>query len=291
MKSHANFGVLVAIAGLISACSQSQRNPQLSPSSESERARVEAFKKQAGQNRLETWKMLQPLLTSRLASVPRTRTALKDFFEQWLGPSEREALKRSAGASVWALSPTPNRGDVLAYQLSNKDHFTEDLVVDFRNPEKVQLGISSAYAPPPKQGPHDQISGDERQIAAELNATEINLGGGSIDGSAKAGFWVQLEGAQASEENVQKAAQLTTLVSLRLAGTSVTDACLAPLRGHSYLAQLDLLSTSVSDAGLAHLTSLSALKSLNIAGGPVTEQGVNVLRSALPKCEVEFGKP
>jgi len=283
MKSLSSFGVLVAVAGLISACSEGGGNAQLSPSSASERAYVEAFKRQAGQNRLETWKMLQPLLTNRLASVPRTKTALKGFFEHWLGPSEREALKRSEGAAVWALSPEQSRGDVLAYQLSIKDHFTEDLVVDFRNPEKVELGIASGYAPPPKKGPHDQISDDEKRIAAELDATEINLGGGSQDGSAKTGFWIRLEGARATEQNVRRAAKLTTLVSLGLSGKGVNDASLSPLKGHAYLASLDLNSTSISDAGLAHLTGLGALKWLTIDDAAITEQGVNALRTALPK--------
>jgi len=275
---------------LIAACCDDGRNAQASPSIEAERACVQAFKKQAGQNRMETWKALKPLLTKRLASVPKTKTALKGFFEQWLGHSEREALERSEDAVVWALSPEPNRGDVLAYQLSSEKNSFEDLVIDFRNPDKVEMGIVADYAPTPKKGPHDQISRKEKQIAAELNATEINLGGGSLDGSAKTGFWVQLEGAQASEGNVRKAAQLTTLVGLRLTGTGVTDACLLPLQGHPYLATLDLYSTSVSDAGLAHLAGLNALKWLTIDGGGVTQQGVNALRSALPKCEVKLQK-
>jgi hypothetical protein len=290
MKSLSSFAVIVTLAGLISACSRGGRNGQFSPSSESERACVEAFKKQAGQNRVETWKMLQPLLTNRLAAVPRTKTALKDFFEQWLGRSEDDALKRSEGAVVWPLSPASNRGDVFAYQIKNEDFFSEDLVVDFRNPEKVQMGVASCYAPPPKKSLHDQILRDERRIAGELNATEINLGGGSEDGSAKTGFLVRLDGAQASEANVRKAAKLTTLVSLQLSGGSVTDACVFPLKGHAYLASLALKSTSISDAGLAHLTGLSALKWLTIDGGNVTEQGVQSLRTALPKCEIEFGK-
>ncbi|MEI8291652.1 MAG: hypothetical protein WCH99_19465 [Verrucomicrobiota bacterium] len=287
MKSLASFAVIVALAGLFSACSSGGRNTQFSPPSDAERACVEAFKKQAGQNRVETWKMLQPLLTNRLASVPRTKTALKDFFEQWLGRSEDVALKRSEGAVVWPMAPESRRNDVFAYQLKNEDYFSEDLVVDFRNPEKVQMGVASCYAPPPKKSPHDQISQDERRIAGELRAMEINLGGGSEDGSAKPGFWVYLDGAQASEANVRKAAKLTTLVSLRLSGSSVTDACMSPLKDHAYLASLELKSTSISDAGLAHLTGLGALKWLKIDGGNVTEQGIQSLRAVLLKCEIE----
>jgi hypothetical protein len=289
MKSLSSFAVTVALAGLVSACSGEGRNAQFAPSSESERTYVEAFKKQAGQNRVETWKLLQPLLTNRLASVPRTKAVLQEFFENWLGRSEGDALKRSEGAVVWPLSPERNKGDVFAYQLKNEDYFSEDLIVDFRDPEKVRIGVISGYAPPPKSL-HDQISVDEKRIAAELSATEINLGGGSEDGSAKPGFSVYLEGAQASEANVRKAAKLTTLVSLRLSGSSVTDACLSPLKGHAYLGRLDLESTSISDAGLAQLTGLSALKWLAIDGGNVTEQGVSALRVALPKCEIESRK-
>lgn len=290
VKRFSNFVVMVLVAGLLSACSREESNAQFSSSSESERACVEAFKKQAGQNRVESWKMLQPLLTNRLAAVPRTKTALKDFFEQWLGRSEDAALKRSEGAVVWPLSPASNRGDIFAYQIKNENYFSEDLVVDFRDPEKVQMGVASCYAPPPKKSSHDQISQDERRIAGELRATKINLGGGSEDGSAKPGFWVRLDGAEASEANVRKAAKLSTLVSLQLSGSNITDACLSPLMGHAYLASLDLKSTSISDAGLAYLVSLSALKWITIDGGNVTEQGVQSMQIALPKCKIEFGK-
>src|SRR5262245_44030030 len=114
MKALSYFSVVVA-AALLSACSQGGRSAQLSPSSESERAYVKAFKKQAGQNRTETWKMLQPLLTNRVASVPKNKAALKEFFEQWLGRSQTEALKRSADVVLGPLSPEPNPDDVLAY--------------------------------------------------------------------------------------------------------------------------------------------------------------------------------
>jgi hypothetical protein len=281
---------LVGIMAIVSACSYSEKSERFAPSSEVERNCVQDFKHQIGQNRMATWEKLQPLLTNRLASVSKNQPDLKAFFEQWLGLSEQDALKRSESAVVWALSPQPNTGDVIAYRLSGETNFFEDLIIDFRNPNKIRIGIASTYAPPAKTGPEDQISEKEKQIAAELDATEINLGGGSQDGSAKPGFWVQLEDSKASEENVRKAAQLTTLVSLRLAGRSVTDACLAPLKGHRYLASLELDSTSISNAGLTNLAGLTALKWLTFKGGTITESQVNGLHSSLPKCEIEFEK-
>jgi hypothetical protein len=234
--------------------------------------------------------MLHPFLTNRLATVPKNKSALADFFVQWLGPSEDEALKRSGDTALWPSSPSTNRGDVFAYQLKNEGGFQEDLMIDFRNPEKIRIGIATGYNPPPKKSPHDEISEIEKRIATELNATEINLGGGSQDGSAKTGFWVILEGVHANEENIRKAAKLTTLVTLNLTGRTVTDASLSPLKGHSYLASLKLHSTSVSDAGLAHLSGLKALKFLTVEDSNATEQGVKALQLALPKCEIEFGE-
>src|SRR5690606_36432132 len=112
--------------------------------------------------------------------------------------------------------PTAIKDDVLAYQLQNEDRFTADLIVDFRDPKKARVGVISSYTPLPKKSPHDDISEEERRIAKELDATAVNLGGGSLDGSVKPGFKVFLEGDLVTVANVRKAAQLSTLVSLNL---------------------------------------------------------------------------
>src|SRR4051812_19344045 len=109
--------IMILAACLFSACSHRGKNAQFAPASESERAYVQAFRRQVGQDRTETWKMLDPLLTNRLAIVPKNKFALADFFVKWLGPSEDEALKRSEDTALWPSSPGTNRGDVLAYQL------------------------------------------------------------------------------------------------------------------------------------------------------------------------------
>jgi len=142
-------------------------------------------------------------------------------------PIEGDALKRSEGAVVWPLSPQPNRGTILHINLRMKITSARIWLL-ISGIREGRDRVTTSYAPPPKKGPHESISQEERQIAAELYATEINLGGGSEDGSAKPGFWVSLEGAQASEVNVRKAAKLTTLVSLRLsAGALLMHACLS----------------------------------------------------------------
>ena len=48
------------------------------------------------------------------------------------------------------------------------------------------------------------------------------------------------------------------------------------------LASLRLEDTAVTDAGLVHLKALSGLKSLNLAGTKVTESGVQSLKQSLP---------
>src|SRR5688572_17417479 len=71
----------------------SQRRAAILPLSEPERNSIELFKKLAGKDRMEPWEMLQPLLTNRLASTPKSKQELATFFEMWLGPPETNALK------------------------------------------------------------------------------------------------------------------------------------------------------------------------------------------------------
>jgi hypothetical protein len=258
------------------------------PSSESERNSVESFKKLAGKDRMEPWEILQPLLTNRLASTSKSKQELATFFEMWLGPPETNALKAVETTVVWSQAPQRINGDVFAYSLKTTNDENYFLVVDFRVPEKIAIGVLSEFSPVPKRDKHDEIPQAEKHLAKELGAVGINLGAGSEDGSAKSGFMLSLDSSQSPETKIQQARKLSTLVSLRLTGRRVTDSWLSHLEGHEYLASLDIVSTSVTDQGLKYLFRAKALKWLTITDTPVTENGVRALEAALPKCKVEF---
>ena len=107
---------------------------------------------------MEIWEQLKPLLVTRLASVPKTKSTLAVFFESWLGPSDPTALKE---CEELVLSPTPDqpiRGDVFAYRLKDEEGFKYFLIVDFRIPDRPGLNVATEYAPAHKKDAHDQIS-------------------------------------------------------------------------------------------------------------------------------------
>ena len=68
-----------------------------------------------------------------------------------------------------------------------------------------------------------------------------------------------------------------TLVWLNLAGTQVTDAGLAAVRGFDRLRRLHLERTGVGDAALAHVALLADLEYLNLYGTSVTIAGLEKL--------------
>jgi len=136
------------------------------------------------------------------------------------------------------------------------------------------------------RGLQDEITEAEKATAASLEAVDINLGGGSLDGSFKPGFSVQLAGESVTAEAVTRAAQLRTLVCLSLEGPRVTDDVLSGLSGHTYLASLTLKSGAFSEAGLLSLRGCSSLKWLSIKGTHVSQKAVGELETLLPQCEI-----
>jgi Leucine-rich repeat (LRR) protein len=79
------------------------------------------------------------------------------------------------------------------------------------------------------------------------------------------------------------------LWTLDLRGTQVTDAGLVDLARLKNLLWLDL-SDHITDAGLPKLESLANLSHLHLAKSKVTAEGVQKLKKALPKCEIEYEK-
>lgn len=69
---------------------------------------------------------------------------------------------------------------------------------------------------------------------------------------------------------------------------TITDDGLAFVKDAPVLTRLNLPNTNVSDAGLVHLQAAKQLEYVNVRETKVTRDGVEALRKALPKCEVEF---
>jgi hypothetical protein len=88
------------------------------------------------------------------------------------------------------------------------------------------------------------------------------------------------------DEVLEQVGMLTTLVTLNLEYTEITDAGLAHLAGLEHLNTLILRGAEITDKGLAHLETLKTLTVLDIEFAPVTEQGVARLQESLPACKI-----
>jgi hypothetical protein len=80
--------------------------------------------------------------------------------------------------------------------------------------------------------------------------------------------------------------KLTSLRSLDLSNTRITDAGMIHLKGLNNLEGLSLDGNQISDAGSAQLKCLTKLKLLSLAGTNVTNAGVNELKKAIPLLNV-----
>jgi hypothetical protein len=267
-------------------CSSAKSAPVLIP--EQSRAHSEEFKKSVGKDRTKHWNALRPAFTNALAHVNKDKDAIGRLCEAWLGTSDKAAMEDARAAVEAPLSPQPVRGDVFAYPLSNEDGFKNVLIVDFRNPSRPQVGVLTSYDPPRRKDAHDLITGEEKRLAKEIGAVEINLGGGSMDGSAKSGFWIRLTGPQITSASLDKLMNLSTLVSLDITGMELNDRLLARISSHPYLASLKLNKTAVSDEGLMQLKDAKTLKFLTIEGTSFSEKSIHDLQKALPQLEIEM---
>jgi mono/diheme cytochrome c family protein len=104
---------------------------------------------------------------------------------------------------------------------------------------------------------------DVRPIAANLNWREANL---------------RLHGTNVTDAVIAPLKDIAGLVDLNLATTKITDAGLANLKGLAHLQRLHLELTAVTDAGLAHLKGLTNLVYLNLYGTKVTDAGLAHLK-------------
>ena len=99
---------------------------------------------------------------------------------------------------------------------------------------------------------------------------------------------LKLQGTGVSDAGLKHLADATELVRLDLSQTSeVTGSGLAHLNGLANLEALMLNHSQVTDAGLTHLEGLSSLRILHLEATRVTDEAVRRLQEALPKCKIE----
>jgi Leucine-rich repeat (LRR) protein len=100
--------------------------------------------------------------------------------------------------------------------------------------------------------------------------------------------WLATMGATITDAGVKDIVAHKDLESLNLGGTKVTDACLKNLVELTKLTTLDLSFTPVTDASFKGLATMKQLRWLYLPERPMTPKGVEELRKALPKTEVEL---
>jgi hypothetical protein len=68
----------------------------------------------------------------------------------------------------------------------------------------------------------------------------------------------------------------------------VTDAGLAKLAGLTRLTELGLDSVDLTDAGAARLAGIRSLRELDLYHTLVTDKGFELLKKALPECQIHY---
>jgi len=121
-----------------------------------------------------------------------------------------------------------------------------------------------------------QVIPEQAKAVAEiekLRDSRITLG---EEGQNRVVIGVDLEWTHENTDAVlEHLKSLSTVRSLRLKDTNVTDAGLVPLKGLSNLETLDLGGNMrVSDAGLGYLKGLTKLRSLEVWATDVTDAGL-----------------
>ncbi len=82
-------------------------------------------------------------------------------------------------------------------------------------------------------------------------------------------------------------ATLTSLHTLGLAGSDVTDAGVKHLQSMVKLNELDLTGVKITNLSVPVLKKLCGLKLLNLTGTWINDNGVSAIQSALPECVVK----
>ncbi|MCX6879462.1 MAG: hypothetical protein NTW21_37510 [Verrucomicrobia bacterium] len=102
---------------------------------------------------------------------------------------------------------------------------------------------------------------------------------------------LELQQTKVTDAGLAALAPFVKLRILQLQHTGLTDAGLAQVGKITSLEVINLYDTGVTDAGLQHLADLKHLRKIYLWQSKVTEAGAGKLRDAVPGIEVNLGLP
>jgi hypothetical protein len=97
---------------------------------------------------------------------------------------------------------------------------------------------------------------------------------------------VQLINSPATDADVARLAELSSLQDLSLQATHVTVECLASLAKLKNLQRLNIAMTNIGDESIPQFSKLTQLRAINVYGTKMSPAGMTDLATALPNCQV-----
>jgi hypothetical protein len=97
-----------------------------------------------------------------------------------------------------------------------------------------------------------------------------------------------LQGADITDDDLERLSSFRTLHSIYLRGTAVTDRGLVHLSSLPHLVDLDLSDTAITDAGLPYLANLENLRFLQAHRTQITAESVAELKRKLPDVRIYY---
>jgi hypothetical protein len=155
---------------------------------------------------------------------------------------------------------------------------TDKLAGDFELPAKLRSALDSLLTPAQRKARENQIIAETAALEKNLAALRNSLPGSLsclVAGKPELEYAPGIRAAEVADAQLQAmAAVASSVISLDLQQTKVTDAGLAALAPFVKLRKLQLQNTGITDAGLAHLRQLSELEVVNLYGTGVTDDGL-----------------
>jgi hypothetical protein len=172
------------------------------------------------------------------------------------------------------------------------------------SPRSLNMGIQEVNGGPTQQfgspvevssaqfatATQDHLLWWERQdLAFQLEHGGVSAGNDNGEPTMRPAVFLSYNLA-VDDATLARVAQRSDVVAVWVAGTNITDAGLASLKGLKSLERLEIADTSVTDAGLQQLEALASLRELNVGGTKVTKAGIERLQQALPALKINAGE-
>jgi hypothetical protein len=130
---------------------------------------------------------------------------------------------------------------------------------------------------------------EDREIAFQLAGEKIGDEQLKHVGDVSHVIWLNLAGTSVTDAGLAEVAKLTRLEKLHLERTKIGDEGLEHLAKLEQLQYLNIYGTNVTDVGLQRLKGLTRLRRLYVWESKVTDAGIATLNSALPDLEIVAG--